>query len=148
MRFTTIAAATVLAGVALGSVFAATGGTHDSRIALMKKNGAAAGALAAIAKGDKPFDAAAVKAALTTIAETTKAFPDEFGPGSDMKDSEVNQKIWANIDDFRGKADKLVGTVQTALADPPADQAAVGALLKNIGAGCGACHEIYRVKKD
>ena len=86
MKWKAIVAATVLAGVAFGSVIAADG-THDSRIALMKKIGGAAGALGAIAKGDKPYDAAVVKTSLTTIAETAKAFPDQFGPNSDKTDA-------------------------------------------------------------
>lgn len=63
-----------MAGIAAGSVTAADG-THDSRIALMKQIGGSAGALAAIAKGTKPYDAEAVKTALTTIATTAKGLP-------------------------------------------------------------------------
>ncbi len=118
------------------------------RIAMMKKIGGAAGALGAIAKGDKPYDAAIVKTSLTTIAETAKAFPDQFGPNSDKTDAEVNPKLWDNFDDFKAKAAKLSGDAETALAQLPADQAGVGAALKTLGADCGACHQAYRVKKD
>jgi cytochrome c556 len=147
MKWRAIVAATVLAGVAFGSVVAADG-THDSRVAMMKKIGGAAGALGAIAKGDKPYDADAVKAALTTIAETAKAFPDQFGPNSDKSDAEVNPKLWDNLDDFKAKATKLSTDAETALAQLPADQAGVGAALKSLGANCGACHQAYRIKKD
>jgi cytochrome c556 len=147
MNLKAVVAAAVLAGVALGSVLAAQG-THDSRIALMKNNGAAAGVLASMAKGEKPFDADAVKAALSTIAETAKTFPAEFGAGSDQNDPEVNPKIWANMDDFKAKANKLASDAQTALANPPANAAAIGPVLKTLGASCGACHEAFRVKKE
>ncbi|MDE1992355.1 MAG: cytochrome c [Rhizobiaceae bacterium] len=147
MNWKAILAATVLAGVACGSVVAADG-THDSRIAMMKKIGGAAGALGAIAKGDKPYDADAVKAALTTIAETAKAFPDQFNPDSDKTDAEVNPKIWDNLDDFKAKAAKLSGDAETALAQLPADKAGVGAALKTLGADCGACHQAYRITKN
>ncbi len=147
MKWKVIAAATVLAGMAFGSVVAADG-THDSRIAMMKKIGGAAGALGAIAKGSKPYDADAVKTALTTIAETAKAFPDEFGPNSDKSDAEVNPKLWDNIDDFKSKAAKLSSDAETALATLPADQAGVGAALKAIGGNCGACHQAYRISKN
>ncbi|HEY0122840.1 MAG TPA: cytochrome c [Rhizobium sp.] len=148
MKWKAIVVATALAGVAFGSVLAADGGTHDSRIALMKKIGGAAGALGAIAKGDKPYDAAVVKASLTTIAETAKAFPDQFNPDSDKTDAEVNPKIWDNLDDFKAKAAKLSTDAETALAQLPADQAGVGATLKTLGGSCGACHQAYRIKKD
>jgi cytochrome c556 len=147
MNWKAIAAATVLAGMAFGSVIAADG-THDSRIAMMKKVGGAAGTLGAIAKGTKPYDADAVKVALTTIAETAKAFPDQFGPNSDKTDPEVNPKLWDNIDDFKAKAAKLSSDAETALNTLPADQAGVGAALKTLGGNCGACHQAYRITKD
>jgi cytochrome c556 len=147
MNWKTIAAATVLAGLAFGSVIAADG-THDSRIGMMKKIGGAAGTLAGIAKGTKPYDADAVKTALTTIAETAKAFPDQFGPNSDKADAEVNPKLWDNMDDFKAKAAKLSSDAETALNTLPADPAGVGAALKTLGADCGACHQAYRISKD
>jgi cytochrome c556 len=147
MNWKAIATAVVLAGVAFGSVIAADG-THDSRVALMKKNGAAAGSLGAIAKGDKPYDADVVKTALTTIAETAKVFPDQFGPDSDKTDQEVNPKLWDNMDDFKAKAAKLSTDAEMALAQLPADQAGVGATLKTLGGDCGACHQAYRILKQ
>ena len=147
MKWKMISAAALFGGVALCSAFAAEG-THDSRIAIMKKVGGAAGALAGIAKGEKPYDAEVVKASLSTIAEMAKAFPAQFGAGSDMKDPEVNPKLWTNMDDFKAKAAKLQTDAETAMAAPPADPAAVGALLKSLGADCGACHQAYRIKKD
>lgn len=147
MNWKAIATAVVLAGVAFGSVVAADG-THDSRVALMKKNGAAAGSLGAIAKGDKPYDADVVKTALTTIAETAKVFPDQFGSDSDKTDQEVNPKLWDNMDDFKAKAAKLSTDAEMALAQLPADQAGVGATLKTLGADCGACHQAYRILKQ
>ena len=147
MNWKAIAAAALFAGVAFGSVVAADG-THDSRVALMKKVGGAAGALGGIAKGDKPYDADVVKAALTTIAETAKVFPEQFGPNSDKADTEVNAKLWDNMDDFKAKAAKLSSNAEMALAQLPADAAGVGAALKTLGADCGACHQAYRVLKN
>ena len=142
-----IISAIVLLGV-FWSPAGAADGTHDSRIAMMKKIGGAAGGLAGIAKGAKPYDADAVKTALTTIAETAKAFPDEFGPNSDKADAEVNPKLWDNIDDFKAKAAKLSSDAETALATLPSDQAGVGDTLKTLSANCGECHQAYRVSKD
>ncbi|MBB6483117.1 cytochrome c [Rhizobium lusitanum] len=147
MKWKAIVAAAALASIALGSVVAADG-THDSRIGMMKKIGGAAGALGAIAKGDKPYDADIVKASLATIAETAKAFPEQFNPQSDKGDAEVNPKIWENLDDFKAKATKLSADAETALAQLPADKTDVGSTLKALGGACGACHQAYRVKKD
>ncbi len=49
----------------------------------MKKIGGSLGALSAIAKGTKPYDAATVKTSLSAISESAKAFPDQFPAGSE-----------------------------------------------------------------
>jgi cytochrome c556 len=146
MNWKAAAAAVAIAGVAFGVAFAADG-THDARIGMMKQIGGAAGSLAAIAKGTKPYDAEAVKTALTTIATTAKAFPDQFKPGTETGDSEASPKIWENMDDFKARAAKLSGDAEMALATLPADAAAVGAAVNTIGGNCGGCHQLYRISK-
>jgi len=147
MNWKAAAAAVAIAGVAFGVAFAADG-THDSRVGAMKQIGGAAGSLAAIAKGTKPYDAEAVKTALTTIATTAKAFPDQFQAGPDAADSEASPKIWENMDDFKARAMKLSTDAETAMATLPADAAAVGEAVKTIGGNCGGCHQLYRITKN
>ncbi|KRB50108.1 cytochrome C556 [Rhizobium sp. Root708] len=150
MRMKAIAAAVLVAGMGVSTVFAAGEGTHDARVAMMKKIGGATGSLASIAKGEKPYDAEAVKTALATISETAKAFPDQFKPGTEnaSADSEASPKIWENMDDFKARAQKLSSDADALVAQLPADAAGVGAGLKTLGASCGGCHQNYRVKKD
>ncbi|OCJ18033.1 cytochrome C556 [Rhizobium sp. AC44/96] len=150
MRLKAIAAAVLVAGMGVGTVLAAGEGTHDARVAMMKKVGGATGALAAIAKGEKPYDADAIKTALATISETAKAFPDQFKAGTETsdKDSEASPKIWENMDDFKARSVKLGSDADMLLAQLPADAAGVGAGLKTLGASCGGCHQLYRVKKE
>jgi cytochrome c556 len=146
MKFKAIAAAVMVAGMAATAVFAQDG-THEAREAMMKKIAGSAGAMAAIAKGEKPYDADAVKTALTTISETAKAFPDQFKPGTDQNDKLASPKIWENMADFKARADKLGSDADTILAQLPADSAGVGAALKTLGGNCGGCHELYRLKE-
>lgn len=146
MNWKAVAAAAAMAGMAFGSVTAAEG-THDSRAALMKKIGGSAGALAGIAKGEKPYDAEAVKAALTTIATTAKVFPDQFKSGTETGDEAVSPKVWENMGDFKARAAKLSTDAETALAQLPADAAAVGATMNTLGANCAGCHKAYRLSK-
>jgi cytochrome c556 len=120
---------------------------HESREGAMKKIGGAMGGMVAIAKGQKPYDAATVKASLTTISETIKVFPGYFPAGSENDDKEASPKIWANMDDFKAHAAKLGSDADMLLAQLPADQAAVGGALKTLGADCGACHQTYRLKE-
>jgi cytochrome c556 len=121
---------------------------HESREAAMKKIGGAVGGLVAIAKGQKPYDAATVKTSLTTISETIKIFPTYFPAGSEGDDKVASPKIWENMDDFKAHAAKLGSDADTLLAQLPANQAAVGAALGVLGKDCGACHQTYRLKKD
>ncbi|MFN3501600.1 MAG: c-type cytochrome [Allorhizobium sp.] len=114
----------------------------------MKKVGGAMGALGAIAKGEKPYDAEAVTAALTTLAEVGKTFPDHFPAGSETgMDSEAAPAIWQNMDDFKAKSAKLASAAEAQLATLPADQAGVAAAMQAVGATCGDCHQTYRLKK-
>ncbi|APO66842.1 cytochrome c-556 protein [Rhizobium gallicum] len=148
MNFKTVAAAVLVVGMGVTAVFAQQEGTHEAREALMKKVGGSAGAMTAIAKGEKPYDAEVVKAALTTISQTAKVFPDQFKPGTETGDKAASPKIWENMEDFKARAAKLSSDAEKILAQLPADAAGVGGALKTLGANCGGCHENYRIKTD
>lgn len=147
MKTRVLLAAIAFAGLGVTAVTAADE-PQVVRQEMMKKVGGAMGALAGIAKGEKPYDAAIVTASLTTISETAKAFPDQFPAGSESGfETEALPKIWETMDDFKAKAEKLGADADVALASLPADQAGVGAAIGEIGKNCGGCHEVYRVKK-
>lgn len=115
---------------------------------MMKSVGKAMGAIGAIAKGEKPFDAEVVRASLQTMADVGKTFPDHFPAGSETgMDSEATPAIWTNMDDFKAKSAALTAAAEAQLAQLPTDQAGTGAVMKAVGSTCGACHETYRVKK-
>ncbi|WP_274629710.1 c-type cytochrome [Arvimicrobium flavum] len=122
----------------------------EDREALMKANGKAIGTLAAMAKGEKPFDAAVAKDALATLEADTQKFDIAalFPEGSATGKSEASPKIWENMADFTAKADAWKKAVADAVAANPQDVAALGAQVGAIGKTCGACHEVYRIKKD
>lgn len=147
MKFRTAIAATM--AICLGAAAAiAADEPQLVRQAQMKQIGASVGALAAIAKGEKPYDAAAVKTALSTIATTSKDFPNHFPAGTETgHNTAAAPAIWQNMDDFKAKSMKLAKEAETVLASMPADQAGVGAALKTIGGECSACHQAYRVKR-
>jgi cytochrome c556 len=120
---------------------------QENREAAMKKIGGAMGGLAAIAKGQKDYDAEVVKASLTTIKETITVFPTYFPPGSENDDKAASPKIWENKADFEAHAAKLAANADALLAQLPADAAAVGAAMGTLGQDCGACHQTYRLKE-
>ena len=147
MKTKAVFLAIALTGLAAGAVTAADE-PQAVRQELMKKIGASMGALAAITKGEKPYDAAIVTASLQTISENSKAFQDQFPAGSETGlETEASPKIWENMDDFKAKSAKLAADADAVLAQLPADQAGVGAALGVIGKNCASCHETYRIKK-
>jgi cytochrome c556 len=119
------------------------------RQALMKANGKAAGQLAAIAKGEQPFDAAAVLVALKTLNDDAQKLDVEklFPAGSDKGKTEASPKIWQDMAGFKARADAFKKAAAAAVAAPPADVAGVKTTLGAIGQTCGGCHENFRIKK-
>lgn len=142
-----VLAATILCLIGATAVVSAES-QEKNREAAMKKVGGAMGGLAAIAKGEKPYDASVVQASLTTISETIKVFPSYFPPGSEKDSEEASPAIWQNMDDFKAKAAKLGSDADALLTQLPADQAAVGAAMQTLGGNCAACHKAFRIKKD
>src|SRR5258707_6049814 len=95
MRRTVVIAATLLLGV--GAVMAQQDQVKQTQ-AMMKGNGKNAGALAAMVKGEKPYDQATVDAAMAQFEDTVKKFPTLF-PDSikGMKpegDYYASPKVW------------------------------------------------------
>jgi cytochrome c556 len=147
MKLRTVTCAVVALCLGAGAVFAA-GEPQVVRQDLMKTIGGSLGALAAIAKGQKPYDAETVKTALSTISQSAKAFPDQFPAGSETGfETEASPAIWQNMDDFKAKSIKLSNDAATILAAMPADPAGVGQAMQTLGAECGACHQSYRLKR-
>jgi cytochrome c556 len=133
------AAAILVAGVAYADAI-------SERKALMKSNGASAGALTKMAKGEAPYDAAAVVAAFQTVNDNMKKFGDLFPPGSDKGDTKASPKIWEDMDGFKAEIAKLIAATDAAIAAAPKDKEALGPLLGQAGAVCGECHQKYRLQ--
>ena len=116
----------------------------------MKGNGKNAGALAAMVKGEKPYDQATVDAAIAQFNDTAAKLPTLFPESIKGKafdgDYSPTSKIW---DDKAGFAEhiasfaKVVGDAKGKIKDLDA----LKAELPIIGKQCGGCHETYRVKK-
>lgn len=145
--FVTVAA--VLLGI--GAVYAQQD-VVNQRQTSMKENGKnLGGVLGAMAKGEKPYDQAAVDAAIVKLAENAKTigtlFPENTkGLKADGKYS-ASPKIWENRADFDSHVanyTKAVNEVSTAgIKNLDALKAAVPVLGKQ----CSACHETYRLKE-
>ncbi|MFC3322178.1 c-type cytochrome [Mesorhizobium cantuariense] len=119
------------------------------RQALMKERGKIVGGISKVAKGEEPFDAAAVLTQLQALqANAEKIDVDALFPaGSDTGDTTAAPKIWEDMAGFKAANDKYVADVKAAVAAAPADVDALKAQVGAIGSDCGTCHQGYRVKK-
>jgi cytochrome c556 len=119
------------------------------RQALMKERGKIVGGLAKVAKGDEPFDAAAVLTQLQALqANAEKLDIDALFPkGSDTGDTTAGPKIWQDMAGFKAAEDKYLADVKAAVAAAPADVDALKTQVGALGSDCGTCHQGYRIKK-
>lgn len=120
----------------------------------MKANGKAlGGTLSPMARGDKPYDQAAIDSALAQLEDSAKKLP-SFYPASvkDVKQTSEytpSPKIWddkagfdAAIANFAKAVTEAKGKIKIKDAD------SLKATLPTIGKSCSGCHETYRVKNS
>ncbi|MBZ9706774.1 cytochrome c [Mesorhizobium sp. B2-1-8] len=119
------------------------------RQALMKERGKIVGGLSKVAKGEEPFDAAAVLTQLQALQVNAEKFDVEalFPKGSDAGDTTAAPKIWEDMAGFKATEDRYLANVKATVATAPADVDALKTQIGTIGSDCGTCHQGYRVKK-
>jgi cytochrome c556 len=148
MMRTVVVVGTLLLGV--GAVVAQQDLVKQTQT-VMKGNGKNAGALAAMVKGEKPYDQATVDAALAQLDDTAKKLPTLFPVG--MKglkadgDYSASPKIWEDKAGF----DAHIASFAKAITEAKAkikDLDSLKATWPAVGKECGGCHETYRVKNS
>ena len=118
---------------------------------VMKGNGKNAGAMAAMLKGEKPYDQATVDTALAQFEETAKKlptlFPDSIKGLKAEGDYSASSKIWedkAGFDSHIASFAKVVAEAKSKIKDLDSLKATFPA----VGKECGGCHETFRVKNS
>lgn len=114
---------------------------------IMKGVGAAAKSGAAMARGSAPYDnAKAVEVFVVyanAAAKMPALFPDDSKSGGETT---AAPKIWEDMAGFKAtfaKMESEAKAAQTSIKDIDSFKTAFGAMGKQ----CGACHEVYRIKK-
>jgi cytochrome c556 len=109
------------------------------------------GVLSQMVRGAKPYDQAAVDAALAQLMESAKQMPGVFldtakadAPGGDYTTS---SKVWDNKADFDGKIAAL-GQSLAASKDKIKDLDSLKAAYPALSGHCNSCHETYRIKTN
>jgi cytochrome c556 len=122
--------------------------TKDTQ-AVMKATGKNAGALAAMVKGEKPYDQATVDAAFAQFEETGKKLPTLFPASSKgvklEGDYQTSPKIWEDKSGFDEHIASYVKTVAEAKGKIK-DIDTLKVSFPGVGKQCGGCHETYRIK--
>jgi cytochrome c556 len=99
------------------------------------------GRLAAMARGDRPFDAAVAQNSARAIEAVSKLPWDGFQKGADSK--RAKPEIWASAADFKGYQDRLMAEA----AKLPGAAASLDSLKQQVGATggvCKNCHDKFR----
>jgi len=107
------------------------------------------GVIQKTAKGEIPYDQAAIDGAIAQLEESVSKIAVVFKPNpkQDVVNSSygASQKIWQNKADF----DSRIPPVAKAIADVKGkikDAASLKAAYDSINGRCNDCHETYRVK--
>jgi cytochrome c556 len=148
MKRVLVVAATLLLGV--GAVVAQQDVVKQTQT-VMKGNGKNAGALAAIVKGEKPYDQATVDTAMAQFEDTAKKLPTLFPVSTKgLKpegDYSASPKIWEDKAGFDAKIasfSKVVSEAKPKIKDIDTLKANFPA----IGKECSGCHETFRLKNS
>lgn len=105
------------------------------------------GALAAMAKGERPHDKDEAARRAATVAFMSRLPAEGFIPGSDKGETKAKPEVWTEMDDFKAKLEKMQGEA-AKLADVArgGDLNALKAQVGETGKACKACHDKFRNK--
>jgi cytochrome c556 len=101
------------------------------------------GRLSAMAKGERPFDAAAAQNSAKIIDAVARLPWEAFVPNSATGDTRLKPEALANAADFKAAADKM--QAETAkLAAAAGSLETLRTQLGAVGASCKGCHDKFR----
>lgn len=101
------------------------------------------GRLAAMARGDRPFDAAAAQNSARIIDTMAKLPWEAFVPGSDQGKTDAEPELFDNLADVRRLADRL-NAETTKLVSASGNLDTLRNQVDATGAVCKSCHQKYR----
>lgn len=119
-----------------------------TRKSLMDANGGAAGAGAAMIKGDVPFNPAVAKSVFLTTHAVAYSYGDYFPPGSDQGETKASPKIWEDPDGFAAALKKFQTDVDAALAANPQDLDSFKTAFGQVASNCKSCHDAFRLSSN
>lgn len=149
----TILAATAVLGMGLASSIAVTAGPADDAIkarqGCMKAHGKEMGVMVPMMKGEKPFDKAAIDAALaetaTACADWAKSWGADTQKGETLE-TWAKPEIWTDAAGFEAAGKAWYEANEKLKA--AADEASFKTVFPDYGKTCQGCHEKFRRPKE
>jgi cytochrome c556 len=149
MLIRSITATFLLLGLAASAWAGPADDAIKGRQACMKANGKAMGTFVPIMKGEKPFDAAAVKAATDAIDAACANLASQWGADTqkgETVETWAKPEIWTDNATFKtaeAAYDKSVLAIKAAT-----DDASFKTAFGEFGGSCKGCHEKFRKPKE
>ena len=134
--------------IVVAAVSTASFATEDpiaTRKALMRANGAAAGAASAMLKGETPFSPAVANSVLRNFIAVGYSFGDYFPEGSQTGDTRASPKIWEDMAGFQAAVAKFRTDSEAAFNSKPETLEAFQTAFGSVAQNCQSCHETYRL---
>lgn len=117
----------------------------EAREACMKANGAMMNVMVPVIKGQKPYDKAAIDAAIADSQKACAGWADWWGedtkPGGAVK-TEAKAEIWSDPAGFEAAGKAYMAAEAAVLAST--DEASFKAAFPALGKSCQGCHEKFR----
>mgnify|MGYP006266761221 CR=1 FL=1 len=117
----------------------------EARQACMKANGGMMKVMVPIIKGQKPYDKAAIDAAIAASQKACGGWADWWGddtkPGGAVK-TEAKAEIWSDPKGFEAAGAAYVKAEAAVMAST--DEASFKAAFPALGKSCQGCHEKFR----
>lgn len=140
----------IVLGFGVSMAFASADDAIKGRQNCMKNgNGAAMGVMVPMMKGEKPFDAAAVKAAFEAEGAACAGWATFWGADTqkgETVETYAKPEIWTDPAGFEAAGNAFVTAAGAVAA--AADEAAFKAAFPALGAACQGCHEKFRRPKE
>lgn len=123
-------------------------GIAKERMDMMKEMADAMKAIAPMMKGEADYDATAVQAFASGLANHAGHIKESFPQGSDGHPSEASPRIWKEPERFDASADALRGYALQLEKQAGNGEQAAKLLFGKIAGACKECHESFRVEKQ
>ncbi|WP_226581038.1 c-type cytochrome [Acuticoccus sediminis] len=125
------------------------GSPQAERQEIMKSVGDAMGVLGGMAKGERPYDAAAATQSLDVFIAKVPPFLELFPEGTETgHETRALPAIWENKADFDEKGEKLVAVAEASKGPAGESLDGLRSVMRDVGGACQACHETYRRPKN